>query len=197
MRSRIRRSTRPCALFLPILLPLFYLGPLAGGRAEARIIRRSAIVPQLGVTCGDIRDPTSCLFAPRFAIDFIAGELHVGGLVGRYPAGVIGGFQIGLDLGTPYFILVHGRRGPALSLAARASLDHDLIAEGSRVAFYQFTNTYGPNLSIGLGTWRVSLFTRIAVGVSVVAPLRTDLSIQSCCAVAPALDAYVGLQVWL
>jgi hypothetical protein len=180
------------------LVTLGALAPRAA--AEVRIIRRAAIVPQMGVTCGEIRDPTSCLFSPRFAIDFIGGELHVGGLLGHTPpAGVIGGFQVGLDLGTPYFILVHGRTGHALALAVRASLDHDLVAESGHVAFYQFTNTYGPNLSIGLGTWRVSLVTRIAVGLSVVAPLNTDLTVnnQRCCTVGPALDAYVGFQIWL
>jgi hypothetical protein len=165
--------------------------------AEARILRRTALVPAIGTTCLSLPDPTSCLFVGRFGIDFIVGDLHLGGLVGGNSAGPVGGLQIGLDLGTPYFVAVHGRRGHALAIAVRASLDNDLLAQAGAFNRYVFSNTYGPNLSIGLGSWRISLYTRIAAGFSVTALTRSDLHIQQCCEVHPAVDAQLGLHVWL
>jgi hypothetical protein len=168
-----------------------------GTAADARIIRRTALVPAIGTTCVSLTDPTSCLFVGRFGVDFIAGDLHLGGLVGGVPGTPVGGLQIGLDLGTPYFVAVHGHRGHALAIAVRASLDNDLLAQGGAFTRYVFSNTYGPNLSIGLGSWRVSLYTRLAVGFSVTAVTRPDLHILQCCDVNPALDAQLGLHVWL
>jgi hypothetical protein len=167
--------------------------------AEVRIVRHTALVPALGVTCVSLPEADSCMFWPRFGIDFIAGDLHFAGLVGRSNGNPYGGLQLGLDLGTPYFVAVRGYHSPALAIAVRASLDHDLLAFQGVFARYVFSNTYGPNLAIGLGTRRVSLLARIAVGWSLTANTRADLSILpgGCCAFAAAVDAYLGVLVWL
>ena len=168
----------------------FYGGSAAtssrsGGRTK------SAVTFALGTLCPDT---SRCHWLLRFGIEGRFADFH-GGLVFRPDSYVTGvGPTLGFAVGTPYFDLADLGDGSAprpLKLAIRADLDFTTVFyPGEHQMFFAPTNTFGPNLSLGL-TENFGVFTRLGLGWNLAA--GTDFTTGfRCCQTNFAVEWVLG-----
>jgi hypothetical protein len=155
-------------------------------------------VASTGATCVNVAQGSTCMASIRAGFEFGVGELHVGtvilpgtsasavggaeSLISNYSGGDANtgtrpGFQVGIELGTPYFTVTDQRRRVRLMIAGRAGLDVDglFVPPDGSFTWLIVTNTYGPKLALTIGK-HVSLYFHPSVGWSRIEGLKADIA---------------------